>query len=221
MKNGIQRSFIHYEIGPYNLGKNKDEIIVCTNHYMSKNGVLYIKIPEKYSWFPVDPNQIFVIDIYNIKRLMWCNIELKGYHQWIKTTNLDELRWVAETVGIKIVYDREALKDIKGSCVQCGACCRSYDIILEYKDIRRWEKEGRKDILKKCNLYIDDVWLNPRTQVPYYRGCPWLKKDKVANKFYCKIHEIKPEICKNFPVGIGQLKNVRCKGYDWVSILGE
>jgi Fe-S-cluster containining protein len=52
--------------------------------------------------------------------------------------------------------NRDILKDCKGNCAQCGSCCKHYAIIIEDKDIRRWEKEDRKDILKKCDLSIHD-----------------------------------------------------------------
>jgi Fe-S-cluster containining protein len=113
----------------------------------------------------------------------------------------------------------DTLKRFRGSCAQCGSCCKCFAIIIEEKDIQRWEKEDRKDILKKCNLDIHDGWL--RSTGEEYCKCPWLKKDKITNKFYCKIHDTKPDICKNFPVRADQLKYVKCKGYGWVSILAE
>lgn len=100
-------------------------------------------------------------------------------------------------------------------CKQCGRCCLATehaDICIE--DIKRWKKAGRE------NLFTDDMIIewdyfgasglfrNFRTS-----RCPFLRKRK--DKYYCKIQDIKPEFCRQFPKDRKHAKEFcGCPGYD-------
>lgn len=62
-------------------------------------------------------------------------------------------------------------------CIQCGHCCLklsgAYSTNAYEKDMVRWEKERRWDILD----YVvgTDLWISPRTGQDVTR-CPWLRK---------------------------------------------
>lgn len=70
---------------------------------------------------------------------------------------------------------------IKFKCKQCGECCKKYIGTLKAtsKDIERWKKEGREDILKYVDIYEfngkilgGDLWFDPKTGEEM-RKCPF------------------------------------------------
>lgn len=97
-------------------------------------------------------------------------------------------------------------------------------------DIKRWKKEGREDILryvefirvkacpkckkgfppneKICNIcgvklrwetIVTDLWFDPVTGEELQR-CPFLRKVRNRSEYRCKIHETKPETCRDSPI---------------------
>ena len=86
-------------------------------------------------------------------------------------------------------------------CTQCGRCCLNFGMRLEASplDIVRWRLDNRHDILSHVGLdFVDGkvsggrLWVdasgNPVKQCPFLD----LRSD---NKYYCGIHEAKPEVC--------------------------
>ena len=81
-------------------------------------------------------------------------------------------------------------------CNNCGACCLKFTVKLSDTDVRRIEKLGFKknyfaetdDFDKKFGNYalkrVDDK-------------CIFLEKKK--NKYFCRIYEKRPSICKDYP----------------------
>jgi Fe-S-cluster containining protein len=80
------------------------------------------------------------------------------------------------------------MDDIQEVCKTCGNCCKNTVPLASEKDIRRWKRENRKDILE--NLESHYLWFR-------------MKKLNGACVFYdgemCTIHDTKPESCKSFP----------------------
>jgi len=140
-------------------------------------------------------------------------------------------------------------------CLQCGHCCLAAGdtLYITEKDVIRWEKQHRKDILgrlflvrfhcDKCGnewpsyaknecsdcgipgsgifYWIDESMpLNFLAQLMGAPQCPFLEKVG-RGKYSCKIHETKPEICKEFPelneseVTKNEEERIdwKCKGY--------
>ena len=98
-------------------------------------------------------------------------------------------------------------------CTQCGKCC------LEYKgnswlgsasevDLLVW-KVLRPDIF----AYADtpgDLWVSPVTGKTMMR-CPWLRKLPNQEKYKCRIHSFRPEVCQNYPFDIEQMIELECE----------
>jgi len=101
-------------------------------------------------------------------------------------------------------------KDLVSNCKRCGFCCKYYEGLLwaEREDIERWKKEKRYDILKYIEgaeingkiEYFDELWFNPKTGDETYR-CPFLRKVRNKPIYKCKIHETKPNECREFYCG--------------------
>jgi len=97
-------------------------------------------------------------------------------------------------------------------CQQCGRCCLKHGNCLSAtdEDIELWERTGRSDILE----WVDaggDLWINQSTHKEAAR-CPWLRKLPGKNQYLCRIHETKPEICRNYPVMKKQALEDGCPG---------
>jgi Fe-S-cluster containining protein len=105
--------------------------------------------------------------------------------------------------GIRIATGMEGF-----SCKQCGRCCRSLDYHddLTREDVRRWEKLGRTDILRWVRVIeerggkgIYKIWTIPGT-TQLAEVCPFLKEVSSENRWACLIHDVKPAICRQYPL---------------------
>ena len=92
------------------------------------------------------------------------------------------------------------------NCKHCGSCCIVDTInIVKKDDIKRWEKEGRRDILEHVRMAGDVPIGFKKSKCPFY--------DNTKNK-RCSIEETKPEVCKRFPLDKKHARlytNGRCK----------
>jgi Fe-S-cluster containining protein len=105
-------------------------------------------------------------------------------------------------------------------CKQCGYCCLNlnahYTCVGE-DDIRLWEKAGRTDILEWVYYlpigrddFVYDIWFNPKTGEEV-RRCPWLRKLPKKNKYVCRIHDVKPRLCREYPKSRRHAEESGCK----------
>ena len=115
--------------------------------------------------------------------------------------------------GLLIETEMEKFK-----CVQCGHCCLdlsdAFQASVPDSDVLRWERENRYDILEWVDTFagLNDIWISPRTGEPVIR-CPWLRKLPNKDKYICRIHETKPEHCRNFPKSKRHALENSCKGF--------
>jgi len=109
-------------------------------------------------------------------------------------------------------------------CKQCGNCCLNlwdaYQSSVDQSDIDMWKENLREDILEwvdpiDCGegAVVCDIWINPRTGEDVIR-CPWLRKLPKKNKYICRIHEVKPKVCREYPQTEKHAKETGCKG-EW------
>jgi len=97
----------------------------------------------------------------------------------------------------KILYDNF-------ECLRCGKCCKrtkwvtNIELRLVWKDIERWRKEGRDDILNYVYAYegLGGDFFD-KENLKRFSTCPFLKKERKT--YFCSIHETKPRGCKLFP----------------------
>jgi Fe-S-cluster containining protein len=103
-------------------------------------------------------------------------------------------------------------------CAQCGHCCLdlsdAYQSTVPDFDVLRWKCENRSDILEWVDSFsgLNDIWISPKTGEPVDR-CPWLRKLPKKNEYICRIHETKPEHCRNFPKSKRHALENGCKGF--------
>lgn len=103
------------------------------------------------------------------------------------------------------------------ACQQCGGCCSKLDYRFELTetDYRLWQKLGRTDILewvavfpRKGKITSYAIWVLPGTR-DYAPACPWLGKNAVSEKWECRIHSVKPQVCREYP---GSRKHAQMTG---------
>jgi Fe-S-cluster containining protein len=87
------------------------------------------------------------------------------------------------------------------------------------EDIAMWQNAGRKDILEWVDPiqvgthFVYDIWINPVTGDDVKR-CPWLRKLPNQDKYICRIHDLKPEHCRNYPRSRKHALKTGCKGFE-------
>lgn len=104
-------------------------------------------------------------------------------------------------------------------CRQCGRCCRRLDYhdALTETDYDQWIALGRTDILERVGIVRKGeritgfaIWMVPGTR-QYAPVCPWLASAPPPgpDRWICRIHDVKPEICRDYP---GSRKHARMTG---------
>jgi len=108
------------------------------------------------------------------------------------------------------------------SCRQCGRCCTSLDYQNELteEDVVRWEELGRTDILKWVRVIEREgrerayrIWTVPGT-TRLADNCPFLKKIPSENRWECLIQDVKPAICRQYPLSKKHGLMTGCPGFD-------
>ena len=100
---------------------------------------------------------------------------------------------------------------IKFECKQCGTCCKiaGGQLPISNKDMKRWKRQKRQDILKWVSERLGYLRIDPETGKEV-RYCPWLRKQD--EKYICFINDTKPEACREYPFYIAQIKQMGCQG---------
>ncbi len=109
------------------------------------------------------------------------------------------------------------------SCKQCGSCCflsDAFSSTVDEEDVLMWEALGREDILEWVATIpvgeghaVYDIWISPKTGEDTVR-CPWLRKLPNRDKYICRIHDVKPRMCQEYPKSVKHAQETGCKGFD-------
>ena len=113
-------------------------------------------------------------------------------------------------------------------CQSCGRCCIEFEDAhhhrVDSKQVQIWE-DNAPHILEWVaeglgGLYYA-CWINPYTH-DYVQKCPWLRiykspRYKNVKGARCLIHGWKPDVCRNFPMTVGQTLRFGCHGFDHLS----
>ena len=107
------------------------------------------------------------------------------------------------------------------SCRQCGNCCifLDYHDALTPADVKQWERIGRQDILDWVGVSrtsngkpIYRIWVEAATG-KRVRQCPFLEHLPAQNRWICRIHDVKPRICREYPVSRKHGLMTGCPGF--------
>jgi len=90
---------------------------------------------------------------------------------------------------------RGPLRTMNLDCLECGACCKSNDVILERVDERRFVRAGRPELLRRPFTRRNGEG-KLALRVLKSGDCRHLGKD---NK--CAVYAFRPDACSQFPPG--------------------
>jgi Fe-S-cluster containining protein len=108
------------------------------------------------------------------------------------------------------------------NCKRCGTCCSllgiEYELYVDQADVRRWERQGRDDILAWVApvVYGDreyDFPVDPGTGDEVVGDCPFLERDPLRGTTRCLIHDTRPRDCAVFPAKREDAACIGCLGY--------
>jgi Fe-S-cluster containining protein len=108
------------------------------------------------------------------------------------------------------------------SCRQCGKCCQNLDYHNEVtkEDMAHWKQAGRTDIMDWVGVFRKDdqntvyrIWMKPGTR-EFAETCPFLQKKPHKNQWFCRIHDDKPQICRQYPVSKKHALMTGCPGFE-------
>ncbi len=123
--------------------------------------------------------------------------------------------WSIES-GIWLFTGMETFK-----CHQCGHCCHNLDYYdqLTETDYNRWQSLERKDILMTVRrvrrgnkTFAYRMWEKTGTEKTA-SPCPWLRKIPTQNRWECRIHDVRPEICRQYPGSRKHADMTGCPGF--------
>lgn len=106
-------------------------------------------------------------------------------------------------------------------CRQCGRCCRQLDYRFELtkSDYQLWQRLGRTDILEWVGAFRRNgriaayaIWVTPGTR-NYAPVCPWLKNIAGTDRWECSIHDVKPEVCREYPASRKHAQMTGCEAF--------
>jgi hypothetical protein len=130
----------------------------------------------------------------------------------------------AESVAVT-ARDSQHKEQMMGGfvCKQCGRCCLyldGFETTCSQRDIARWERNGRYDILAWVETYnfaaglpVHEIWIHPRTGNNVTR-CPWLRKLPGDDRYACRINALKPDRCRNWqPDSVPHAREIGCRGF--------
>ena len=81
-------------------------------------------------------------------------------------------------------------------CTACGACCHDNKVVLDEEDVQRFVDGGRKDLLRRVSKK-GIVRLLPLARTKE-KPCVHLQEKR------CTIYDVRPNMCRDFPVGTEQ-----------------
>lgn len=115
------------------------------------------------------------------------------------------------------VKEIEKKRPLQGfRCKRCGRCCFSLkNVDLCDKDIEIWERAGRLDLITPK---MQDEWERFGSSGLFRnktsKRCPFLRKVRNKKEYYCTLAELKPLLCRIFPVDKEHGKFCGCEGYE-------
>lgn len=111
---------------------------------------------------------------------------------------------------------RKKIENSGFKCKQCGGCCLAIDHAdISKEDIELWKRAGREDLftpdmISEWDYFGASGLFRNRSSF----RCPFLRKKKNSNLYYCKIHGIKPIFCRRFPKDKEHAKELcNCHGF--------
>ena len=100
------------------------------------------------------------------------------------------------------------------ACTHCGKCCLKYEGdnwlgSATEADMLLWLIRA-PEVLDYVGGNRCDLWVSPETGKKM-QSCPWLDKLPSQEKYECQIHEVRPEVCRDYPIDFDQMIDLDCE----------
>jgi uncharacterized protein len=175
-------------------------IKACADHVRGGGHAVLWESPKRAKLvLPVpnakDPQDLAMFSILDLGKQRF-DIEVRGTLKGLATTlvpkDCHEI--------VKRRYERDSVfpgptRKFRADCLDCGACCKDNEVELFDVDIERFTDGGRSDLLKAPFSRRRDGRLM-LTLLRQNKHCRHLAVD---NK--CGIYTVRPNACRDFPVG--------------------
>lgn len=89
------------------------------------------------------------------------------------------------------------------SCDCCGACCRTFPILVSIGDARR-EPRIVEEAMELPEWQQNEEWNFKLHPLPFLSGCPFLQPDN-----RCGVYETRPSPCRRFSAGSSECVEAR------------
>lgn len=98
-------------------------------------------------------------------------------------------------------------------CTDCGTCCLegASRLPLTAADVARWE-QAAPHLLDWVEADGKELRTRPLTARSSTR-CPWIRKRRNRDSYYCRIYEVRPEVCRRYPTSREHAAFTGCSGY--------
>lgn len=155
-----------------------------------KRARLVVQVPDADN--PSDLSMFSMLDLGKQRFHLEVKGPLKGLASTLVPNDCHDI--------VKRRYERDSIhpgptRKFRVDCLECGACCKDNEVTLFAVDIQRIKDGGRADLLKPPFSRRVDGKLR-LTLVRQNKHCRHLATD---NK--CGIYTIRPNDCRDFPVG--------------------
>ena len=100
------------------------------------------------------------------------------------------------------------------ACTHCGKCCFKYEGdnwlgSATEADMLLWLIRA-PEVLDYVGDNGFELWVSPETGKEMQR-CPWLDKLPIQEKYECQIHDVRPEVCRDYPIDFDQMIDLDCE----------
>ncbi|MDP2917103.1 MAG: YkgJ family cysteine cluster protein [Dehalococcoidia bacterium] len=91
-------------------------------------------------------------------------------------------------------------------CFRCGLCCARYQAQLDMAEAQRIAAGLGLNLKDFIQRYADPRWHDAETILLRHENgeCVFLERLESGKEAFCKIHSIKPAICREFPANLNQ-----------------
>ena len=103
-------------------------------------------------------------------------------------------------------------------CTGCSKCCLEGASRLQAveSDIAMWE-ERAPHLLDYAVIggapgeRTGDIWIGPHSGKESTR-CRWIRKYPGREAYYCRIYEVRPQVCRRYPTSLEHALYTNCPG---------
>jgi Fe-S-cluster containining protein len=112
--------------------------------------------------------------------------------------------------------DEASIPDFQ--CTRCGKCCveGASRLSASEADLDMWARDAPHVLAHVAVRTVEgvprgDLWISPRTRRDTVR-CPWIRKYPNRGHYYCRIYEVRPEVCRRYPTSREHALITDCPG---------